>query len=278
MKHSCLHSAHIAKVIVLIVSLFSDIVCAQEDPYEYGEFFLPDPAFVKSQCEEMISGGKAVSSVRNACEAYRGGEIDGDQWLLRLSPVLRPTPRCPPGMLCRLIEVPPLRPIPKGYKTYSLALVPSTGYERSEVERIREAFFAFGEAIGPARGAIWFEPNQTVKFEYSQRTTERPIVDINRSKQYCDQFALNYNDGPFIVTSDRRPDTVIKGDEKIVIRLGGISGDRVVRVLNVLEQDLRTERDIRKRALLFEEVKQRVLSAVDRHGEVLKEVTLQLLK
>ncbi|MBI3990199.1 MAG: hypothetical protein HY347_11360 [candidate division NC10 bacterium] len=84
---------------------------------------------------------------------------------------------------------------------------------------------------------------------------------------------------PFIRHSKKvRPDQIGPGDEIIVVKLAGISPERIVRVLNVLEQDLRRGRHIDTGSLLFEEVKQRILSAVERYADVLKEIGIYLLK
>lgn len=263
------------------VFMFLLAMCAHVEPEHprFGEPFLPDAQFVLNQCKQLLSETmyRQTVRIREACTAYENDRIDGDTWLRRLSLVLRPTPRCPPFMLCSLRVVLPLVPIPKGFKSYSVALFPTIGDEPSEIEQIREAFFAFGDAIGEHHIAIWFDPGQTVAQHVHGRRAEAK-VDVSRSKYYCDQFGLNYNDGPYIVTTERRPDTVSDADERIVVELGGISGNRVVRVLNVLEQDLRTEREVRTRTLLFEEVKQRLLSAVDRHGETLKNIAIEAIK
>ena len=56
----------------------------------------------------------------------------------------------------------------------------------------------------------------------------------------------------------------------VVIKLYNIPASKVVLILNILEQDLRTERGIRKTTLLFEEVKQRLLTASDLIAAILK--------
>jgi hypothetical protein len=157
---------------------------------------------------------------------------------------------------------------PAGYKTYSLFLIPSSDWEAKDrdLRGLRTAFQAFGEAIGNQKAALWF----------SNEDDTRP--DFIRSKDYCDQFGLNYNDGPYVVTLKSLPEAVKRGDPVIVVKLNGISSDRVVSILNILEQDVRTDKNIREGQLLFEEIKQRLLTVKDRHGSELKDIATLLLK
>lgn len=158
--------------------------------------------------------------------------------------------------------------LPRGYKMFSLFLIPSSDWKMKteELAKLRTVFTDFGDAIGNEKVAIWFTNDNGEG------------VDFNRGKSYCDKFGLSYNDGPFIVTSKLYPDEVRKGDELVVIKLGGISIDRVTPILNILEQDLRTERQLRRRALEFEEVKERILTVKDRHGPELKDLATLILK
>jgi hypothetical protein len=163
------------------------------------------------------------------------------------------------------IYVPPAELMPSDFAAYSLFLFPSAewgGIElKDELNKIRNAFSSFGDATGNQIAAIWF----TTRFD-------GVTPDIGRSKYYADRFGLNYNDGPFVVTSSVRPDAVTEKDELVVIKLGGVSAKRVVKILNVLEQDLRRHISIRKRPLIFEEIKQRLLSAFDDNPEIEKEL------
>jgi hypothetical protein len=156
--------------------------------------------------------------------------------------------------------------LPSGYKVYSLFLLPSTNWHDEEIRSLRTTFQDFGDAIGSEKAAIWF----------TNADDSKP--DFVRSKTYCDKFNLNYDDGPYVVTMKSLPENVRQGDSVVIVKLGGISSERVVSVLNVLEQDLRTEKDTKHRALLFEEIKQRLLTVKDRHGSELKEIATLLLK
>ena len=158
--------------------------------------------------------------------------------------------------------------VPTGYKAYSLFLIPSSDWQakNEELRALRSAFTDFGDAIGDQRLAVWFSNEDDTK------------LDVNRSKSYCDRLGLSYNDGPFVVTTMSHPDAVKKEDQAVVIKLAGISITRAISILNILEQDLRTERQIRSRSLLFEEVKQRLMTAKDRHGPELKDLATILLK
>ena len=62
------------------------------------------------------------------------------------------------------------------------------------------------------------------------------FIDVPRSKFYCDLFRLNYNDGPYVVVTNVRPDTLSSGKEAVFVKLNNITGERVLRVLNVLEE------------------------------------------
>ncbi len=129
-----------------------------------------------------------------------------------------------------------------------------------ELDSIKEHFSNFGDSIGNNNAAIWFS-----KDSYSS------LPDIERSKFYCDLLGINYNDGPYIITSRKRPDLITQNDEFSLIKLNGISSKRIVKILNVVEQDIRLTRDFSKRKLIFEEIKQRLLSVADRNPDLVKE-------
>ena len=76
-----------------------------------------------------------------------------------------------------------------------------------------------------------------------------------RSTVVC--FGLNWNDGPYLVTSQKRPDLLQVDAEILVIRMGGISAQRIPALLNRLSQDLTTG-DARAGRMLYEEIKQRL--------------------
>lgn len=70
------------------------------------------------------------------------------------------------------------------------------------------------------------------------------------------------------MTTSSRPDLVSAADEKVVIKLSGVPARGCIRILNILEQDLRQERSIRKRSLLYEEIKQRLLASAAENKEL----------
>ena len=92
-------------------------------------------------------------------------------------------------------------------------------------------------------------------------------VDVLRSQEYCRRFNLSFNDGPYLVTVARRPDLLEPRDEVIVIRMGGIDPDRIPSVLNRLSRDLTTTGNVATGPLVYEELKQRVLTSVEGYGE-----------
>jgi hypothetical protein len=102
-------------------------------------------------------------------------------------------------------------------------------------------------------------------------------VDVRRSKLYCDRFGLDYNSGPYVVTLQKSPAVWRPGDLAVIISLTGISTDRRVHVLNILEQDLRTARQLAQRPLLFVEIRERLLSAAERHEDLLKDLLVKAL-
>src|SRR4029077_1287056 len=147
--------------------------------------------------------------------------------------------------------------------SYSLFLIPDARWRDAEYQQpmaaIWKTFDAFGRSIGDRRVAIWF-------LDLDGK------LDIDRSKFYCDRFGLGYNDGPYVVTTKKRPDLLQPKDEIVVIKLGGISAARIPSVLQVLEQDLRTNRDIRRGTLVYEEVKQRMLTLSEKYPDALQDV------
>jgi hypothetical protein len=158
----------------------------------------------------------------------------------------------------------------RAYDSHSLFLFPSDldwsrgEHQPEETKRLYKQFKAFGDAIGEKRLAVWF-------------SDEEDQPDVLRSKFYADLLGLSYSGGPYIVTTTRHPLILAKTDEAVVISLNGISPERWVNILNALERDLRTEREIHKRELLYEEVKQRLLTAADRNSDLLKGVVTKVL-
>jgi hypothetical protein len=162
----------------------------------------------------------------------------------------------------------PATPIPTGYKTYSLFLLPSADWEgkTDELRTLRAAFNAFGHAIGDQHAAVWFTNEDDTK------------LDIIGSKAYCDKLNLNYNNGPYIVATNKYPPSLRANDAVVVIKLGGIDMSRATTVLNILEQDLRQGRPPSVHTLIYTELTQRLLTITDRHGSDLKDIVTTLLK
>ncbi len=157
-------------------------------------------------------------------------------------------------------DVSPGTPIEKGFETYTLFLFPSADWldRTDDLAVLRKAYLNFGDAIGDKHLAVWF------------LDSDNRAVSIARSKVFCDWLHLDYNDGPYVVTTNVYPELLRAESKPIVIKLYRIPANRVVLVLNILEQDLRTERQIRETALLFEEIRQRLLTASDLIAAILK--------
>jgi hypothetical protein len=143
--------------------------------------------------------------------------------------------------------------------------MPSIAYRADPNSRgLVQTFLSFGYAIGEKGAAtLLIDPSEE--------------VDLEWSKFYCDRLGLNYNDGPYVVTSPKRPDLLRKGDEFVVLRFSNIAPDRAVMLLNELERELRTQLAASKRTLEYEEVKQRMLTFTDRNSDLLKDVFVKLV-
>ena len=228
------------------------------------------PAAIKLRAKvDMKSAETVASEIALLCDKVGKKEISSDSWLEQFEKKSdafeQLTDACGRIVLCAKIFVPPAKPIPANFKAYSLFLFPSSEWDKTDrqndLRKIRTAFSGFGDSIGNTQAAIWLSKDSL-----------SIAPDVQRSKYYCDLFKLNYNAGPFVMTSLKRPDMLATKTDLVVIKLGGISADRVVRILNILEQDLRTHADFRKRALIYEEIKQRLLSVADRNPEIVKEI------
>ena len=216
------------------------------------------------QPQEPVRG--IVDGAQKACDGFRKGKLPSGQWLeilieLEEKSAFLTVPE-------ELTSVIPFQSVSclTVYDSYSFFLFPSTEWEsrHEEVRRLHKQFQDFGDAIGERRLAIWF-------------SRADDAVDARRSKLYCDRFGLDYNSGPYVVTIGKHPALLTREDKAIVISLAGISTERAIIVLNTLERDLRTEREVRRRYLLFEEVLQRLLTAAERHGDILTGIGLKLV-
>ena len=134
----------------------------------------------------------------------------------------------------RFVSFGPDQPIPSGFKTYSLFLIPSSEWlgRSEELLELHGAFQSFGDAIGDDHLAVWF------------RGADRELMStdsLNRCKSYCDRFGLDYSGGPYVVVSDVNPDGEDAGGmEPVVIKLDRVKTSGIIRILNILEKDLRT--------------------------------------
>jgi len=285
--------------LVLSVGLWAcpTVVFPDEGDREYVDWELPDDLYVRRECaalEDKINRHvpdreaddetlrlrrqyrvrvrpippQMISEAHGLCAAAQAGAISGTDWLPAIDRISRATDRLYTCGSCLTVQLLERQPIPEGLETYTLFLLPGGLADEEEEDTVRNAFAAFkafGDAIGDQKAAIWFTSDRhrsLVEREHERAGIETPhsdYVDVLRSKTYCDRFGLSYNDGPYVVTTRRRPDLVDAGDEKVVVRLTGLPLESIVRVLNILEQDLRTERVIRKRALLFAELRERAL-------------------
>ena len=62
-----------------------------------------------------------------------------------------------------------------------------------------------------------------------------------------------------------------------MLRFSNIAPERAVKVLNELEQDLRTQSTLSKRALEYEEIRQRMLTFVDAHSDDLVKLAVETI-
>jgi hypothetical protein len=225
---------------------------------------LADKFFIDKECEYLQKQAehKQIAErtwhfARQACDDINNHRITDGSWVSAMNKAenLLSAPEKP-----REFEL-----IPNDYGVYSLFIIPNKSWSRKdELSQLKEVFQNFGDAIGNSRLAIWLEDEKTG-------------VDINRSKWYCDLLRLSYNDGPYVVTTRHRPDQIKQGEEIVLINLSGISVGRAEKVLNVLEEDMRKNSLSKRRALIFEEVKQRLLTMLEEQGGALK-VAVSILK
>jgi hypothetical protein len=234
---------------------------------------IPDAHAVGRWCEELrvaqgefisIQGKRTVAAALQECDTFQRGRIDGQTWSSKVISLRREAAQL--GLPKKELErFPDVRPLPTDYPCYALMLFPDDSWkENKELDDIRKAFSSFGDAIGNKGAAIWF-------------LNEKGQIDVRRALFYCDRFALA-SGGPYIVVTRHRPDTIRNKEDGIVINCEGISPTRLRSVLGVLESDLRSGRELRKRQLLFSEVKQWLLSEAERQNLSLLGITVSILK
>lgn len=223
-----------------------------------------DGVWIERQCDSIgrsevtdDAAGLALQTAKNACETYTTSLRDRtsrDAWILTM---LALQDNVGPGAMRGF--VPEFGgQLPEGLDSYSLFLVPDARWRDGEFDNERaalwEAFYSFGRSIGDDHAAIWF-------------LDQEDNVDVLRGQEYCRRFGLSYNDGPYVVFMDKRPDLLDGDDEIVVVRMGGIDPDRVGSVLNRLSQDLTTTGRVGTGGLVYEEIKQRVLTLVETYPE-----------
>ena len=153
--------------------------------------------------------------------------------------------------------------IPGDYKTYTLFLIPSDSWstERQDIveEELWNNFYKFGEGIGSDNLSVWFveshksekchiyesangtgviEPPKTFYYRKVQ-PIEGVNTDIRRCKDYCDKFELNYNEGPFLVITEKHPDVCSKKDISVV-KFNNLTPNKVILFLNEVQMNIRT--------------------------------------
>jgi len=128
------------------------------------------------------------------------------------------------------IEVINEGPIPDGYETYILFLIPDekwvSGEKDAELDKLYDDFLEFGEVIGRYNVAIWFRKKDA-------------RVDISHNKKYCDKLGLTHR-GPFVVISGKNPDKGLGPGDHYTLDLNGISSDRITEILNYLGNSIRS--------------------------------------
>jgi hypothetical protein len=225
---------------------------------------VPDSVWIERQCgsiEEIEVTDDAVEAgvrrAREACSAYRTSSHDAsarDAWVRAMLEIQNDV-----GPAAMRSFIPQFgAELPAGLETYSLFLIPDARWQESEFaderSRLWATFHSFGRSIGDTHAAIWF-------------LDQEDNVDVLRSQEYCRRFNLSFNDGPYLVTVARRPDLLEPRDEVIVIRMGGIDPDRILSILNRLSRDLTSTGNVATGPLVYEELKQRVLTSVEGYGE-----------
>lgn len=275
------------RTLILFLLVTAVVWDANADPRTRDKnYVLPDRHFVERQCDRVKTSARGLreaieeeankskadlghlfedqiylssAEVRQLrgrglklCSEFAKRNISGDEAVVALDQVLKSFEYAVGCQSCLAVFVPPDAPVPVGYPVYVTAIF--TSREQKHDQDWFVSFFTvfanFGHAIGDRKLAVWLGGSGT------------GWVDIERGKLYADRFGLDYNHGPYIVVTSVRPDLAEQGDEIIYLRFGGIDKDRVIRVMNRLEQDLRRDREISGEALIYEEVKQRFFSSV----------------
>jgi hypothetical protein len=127
-------------------------------------------------------------------------------------------------------------PIPDGYKTYTLFLIPDekwvTEEKDEELNKLFKDFLKFGRVIGDDNLAVWFRSREN-----------NALVDISHNQKYCKKFGLPYL-GPFIIISKKNPDinkeNELAPDDYYRLNLNGITSSRITEILDYLGNSIRS--------------------------------------
>lgn len=233
---------------------------------------IPDDYFIDLECRELAKEANGadniVKTIDSLCIQKKQGTVSESQWLFEMDSIARSiqneTSNCT-NCMTKILKT--RQPIPSDFSVYALALFPSPELIQNPtwIFKFIKTFSSFGDSIGDSNAAIWLGGR------YNN------YIDVERNKKYCIKYDLSFNNGPYIVITKNRPDLHKKGDEFIFIKLNGISNERIVRLLNIIEEDLRNNRNIRKRTLLFEEVKNRMLTFAENNKQELKDIIIKLV-
>ena len=136
--------------------------------------------------------------------------------------------------------------IPSGFATYTLFLNTSAAYPDADAPKklavLKRQFEEFGHSIGDKNLAVWANEPDSDK------------LSVSRGKYYADVFArwsgqsVSYNDGPYVIVCDRHPDELQTAAAEpgaspsvIIISFRNVASDRIIEVLNYLEERIRRE-------------------------------------
>lgn len=233
-----------------------------------GAYVLPDKLYVDARCTKVgelakkdTESGVAIRHVLTHCAEARAGSMSVSEWVEVTEPLIAQILAREECDNCLHAELTVRQEIPRNLKTYTMFLAPSEAWrsavESEDLADLRRGFLSFGESIGPAHGAIWLADRMKV-------------VDVIRSQSYCDRFNLDYDDGPYLVFTEVRPDLTRKA--AIVLRLDGIGPDGAVRIMEALAQDLRREKKPSKTGLLLRELGEFFKSLAEKHPEIVKRI------
>lgn len=138
--------------------------------------------------------------------------------------------------------VTPGKPIPTGYSTYCLFLVPSysmqNDYKEKEWKKLNLAFQFLGQSIGNENMAVWFW-NEKKRRPSVERS--RQILDILNNDRHPIQQKLYYTDSPLFVFMNYNPESKIipKNSYYTAIALDGKEPDKIIKFMDKLAQSIR---------------------------------------